>query len=44
MKLSSVCILYGEPLFKWEKIRSYYWNCNELTTAEAFHEEDKKVV
>jgi predicted amidophosphoribosyltransferase len=35
-----VCIYCGKPLSKWERTRSYCWNCNELTTSEAFHEDD----
>lgn len=43
MKMSDpVCVYCGEPLSKWERIRSYCWNCNELTTSEAFHEEDNE--
>ncbi len=38
--LDYVCIYCGESLSKWENTRSYCWNCNELTTSEAFHEED----
>ena len=42
-KFDSVCIYCGEPLSKWESTRSYCWNCNELTSSEAFHEdEDEK--
>jgi len=33
------CIYCGEPLTKWESIRSYCWNCSESTSPEAFHEE-----
>jgi predicted nucleic acid-binding Zn-ribbon protein len=41
MKISEhACIYCGELLSKWERIRSYCWNCNELSTAEAFHEQD----
>lgn len=36
----SVCIYCGEPLSKWENIRSYCWDCSELTTSEAFHDDD----
>jgi predicted amidophosphoribosyltransferase len=39
-KFDSVCIYCGEPLSKWESTRSYCWNCNELTSSEAFHEDD----
>jgi predicted amidophosphoribosyltransferase len=39
-----VCIYCGEPLSKWERIRCYCWNCNELTTAEASHEENEDTV
>ncbi|MCQ6280845.1 hypothetical protein [Bacillus sp. EB600] len=35
-----VCIYCGEPLSKWERTRSYCWNCDELTTSEPCHEED----
>jgi predicted amidophosphoribosyltransferase len=39
-KNDSVCIYCGEPLSKWENIRSYCWDCSELTTSEAFHDDD----
>jgi predicted amidophosphoribosyltransferase len=35
----NVCIYCGKPQSKWENTRSYCWNCNELSTSEAFHEE-----
>lgn len=38
-KFSHLCIYCNEPLSKWENIRSYCWNCSELTSPEAFHEE-----
>ena len=37
--LENVCIYCGEPLSVWERTRSYCWNCNELTSAEAFNED-----
>lgn len=36
-----VCIYCGELLSKWERIRCYCWNCNELTTSEVFHEDER---
>lgn len=33
-----ICIYCNEPLFIWERIRSYCWNCSELTT-DTSHEE-----
>jgi predicted amidophosphoribosyltransferase len=32
------CIYCGKPLSKWESIRSYCWNCNEMMTSEAYEE------
>lgn len=37
-----VCIYCGKSLSKWERIRSYCWNCNELTTSEGY--DDSEVV
>jgi predicted amidophosphoribosyltransferase len=34
------CIYCGKPLSKWERTRSYCWDCNELTTSEAYDDED----
>lgn len=34
------CIYCRETLSKWEKIRSYCWNCSELTT-DTYQEEEE---
>ncbi|WP_338472830.1 hypothetical protein R4Z10_08940 [Niallia sp. XMNu-256] len=39
-KYDSICIYCDEPLSKWERIRSYCWNCSELTASESYQEED----
>lgn len=33
-----VCIYCGKSLSKWERPRSYCWNCGELTSFEPFQE------
>lgn len=33
------CIYCKETLSKWERIRTYCWNCSELTT-DTSHEEE----
>jgi predicted amidophosphoribosyltransferase len=34
----TVCIYCGQPLSKWERIRSYCWDCNELTASEVYED------
>jgi len=38
-----VCIYCGKLLSKWEKIRSYCWNCNELSSFEPYQEDEIEV-
>lgn len=40
MSQSDSCIYCKEALSKWEQIRSYCWNCNELTT-DTYQEEEE---
>ncbi|HJV45426.1 MAG TPA: hypothetical protein VJ824_06835 [Bacillota bacterium] len=35
---SDVCVYCGDDLSKWERIRSYCWDCNELMT-DTYNEE-----